>query len=65
MTSMMIKKMHNILLVIYEWGEEFTLSFKIYFCWPHGNRGKDICGYLHFFAFTSGMRKEEVNNNNK
>ena len=51
--------MRNILIVIFYWGEEWIVPFKIP---PGGGVGgsvssKETPGLLHLFSFLSGMRK--------
>ena len=55
----------GIFLAVSDRGEEWIVPFKLYLWWPHGIGGEETPGRLHVFAFTSGMRKDEVNNNNK
>ena len=59
--------MRRILIVIYDWGEEWIFPFEPL---PGGDinngiGGKETASHIHSFAFTLEMRKEEVNHNNK
>ena len=52
----------SILLVVYDWGEEWVIPFKLP---PGGDVGggfgiEETTGRLRSFAFPSGTRKEEV-----